>query len=111
MTKLKALKFDNTHRVDAILYTRNNLNQFDETTGKMTNNIKPACTDELDERYWMVAIHNGIRHYTTNTPMDFNSLELVNRKMFAYTIVLNHGETIRDDLSKVKVRGTRNTLK
>ncbi len=68
MTKLKALKFDNTHRVDAILYTRNNLNQFGETTGKIPNTIKPAFTDEVGERYWMASIGDGIRQYIINVP-------------------------------------------
>ena len=71
LSQIKALKFDDTYIVDVIVYTRNNPNRLDEATGKLTNNIKPAFTDILGNRYWMASIGDGVRQYIINTPTDF----------------------------------------
>ena len=78
-SQIKALTFEDTYIVDVICYTTNNPNQLDEATGKAHNKIKPASTNEVGNRYWMVSIGDGIRQYTINTPKYFNSLELVKR--------------------------------
>ena len=67
-----------------MFHTRTNPNQVDETTGKIPNNIRPAFTDELGDRYWMASIGDGIRHYTIDTPSHFNILELVKRNILLY---------------------------
>ena len=60
-TQIKALKFDNTYIVDVIVYATHNPNQLDEATGKIPNKIKPAFTDIVGNRYWMVSIGDGVR--------------------------------------------------
>ena len=86
LTQSKALNFDNTYIVDVIFYSRNNPNHVDEATGKLTNKIKPAFTDILGHRYWMVSIGDGVRQYIINTPKHFKISEFVKRKIFKYKI-------------------------
>ena len=47
----------------------------------------------------MSHISAGVRQYTIETPDDFEILELINSKIFKYKTKLNHGRTIRDELS------------
>ena len=87
-----------------IFYTRNNPNPIDPRTKLVTNTIKPAFYDKLNENekgspYWMSHISDGVRQYTIKIPDEFEILELINRKIFKFRTKLNHGRTIRDELS------------
>ena len=100
LTKIKALNYDKTYLVNVIFYTSNNPNQVDKQTGLVSNKIKPAFYDKINENekgspYWMTDISDGVRQYTINTPESFEILELVKRKIFKYNIHLNHGKNFR----------------
>ena len=86
--------------VNVIFYTRNNPNHFDERTGLMSNKLKPALYDKINENekgspYWMTDISDGVRQYTISMPESFDILELVKLKIFKYKIHLSHGRKFR----------------
>ena len=65
LSKIKALKFDKTYLVNVIFYIRNNPKHFDEQTGKMAKQIKPAFYEQIDENekgvpYWTTDISDGV---------------------------------------------------
>ena len=96
LSQIKALKFDDTYIVDVIFYTANNPNHFDAKTGIPENKIKVAFRDILGQPYWMVSIGDGVRQYTINTPKDFKMSDAVNRRIYKYKLITNHGQKIRN---------------
>ena len=102
LSKLKALNYDKSYLVNVIVYIRNNPNHVDEQTGLVSNKIKPAFYDKMNENekgnpYCMTDISDGVRQYTINTPESFEILELVELKSLYYKIHVNHGKNFRDD--------------
>ena len=49
LSKLKALNYDKSYLVNVIVYIRNNPNHVDEQTGLVSNKIKTALYDKLNE--------------------------------------------------------------
>jgi hypothetical protein len=82
--------------VDVIVYTRENPNTL-YVHNKFTNDIKPAFTDELGTKYWMVHISAGILQYTIDIPDNFNILARIHKYSFKHNITEHRGRIIRDD--------------
>ena len=91
------MNYDKTYLVNVIFYTTNNPNSVNEQTGLITNKIKPAFYDKINENekgspYWMTDISDGVRQHTINTPESFEILELVKLKILNYNDSLSHGK-------------------
>ena len=91
LPKIKALNFDKQYLVNVIFYTSNNPNPVNEETGLVSNKIKPAFYDKINENekgspYWMTDISDGVRQYNINVPESFDILELVKIEIFKYKV-------------------------